>query len=153
MVGEAKMNNESQTSFPPNDVVRNVSDLAHDIVELSELQAALLKVDLGEWSRQLIVPLIFVCGSVIAVLGSFPLLLAALAFAFVDFAGWSLAVAFLTSGLIALVLGGAGVAMGWWKLRHSITVFRRSQEEFNHNVRWLKQVLKHGGEVGYRHCA
>jgi len=147
------MNHDSRTSFPPQAVARNVGDLAHDIVELGELQAALLKVDVAQWSRRLTLPLIMLGGAGVLLVGCVPVLLAALAYVFVELAGWSNSLSFLAAALIGLVIGGACAVSGWWKLRGSVSVFRRSQEEFNHNVRWLKQVLKHGGEVGYRRSA
>ena len=147
------MNHDSQTSFPPKAVARNVGDLAHDIMELGELQTALLKVDVGQWSRQLTVPLIVLVGAAVLWLGTVPVLLSALAYVLVEFAEWSLALSYLVASLLGLAVGGVGAAFGWLKLRSSVSVFRRSQEEFSHNVRWLKQVLKHGGEVGYRRSA
>jgi hypothetical protein len=128
---------------PQNDpnVLTSFSDLAHDVIELAELQAQLLKLDAIASGKTLRTAVVFLLSSVCLLLGCLPILWLTIAEVLVEYAGWkrtpSLAVAFACGLLIA---GGLG-AWGWRRLSTMFSSFERSREEFVRNLNWVKSNL------------
>jgi uncharacterized membrane protein YqjE len=117
-----------------------MTDVARDLISLTELQAELFQVDAKEAAARLVAPIILLVMAGVVALGTIPVLLLLIASALAA-AGLSYWLSLLIAVLIGLgAAAGAGWA-GWKNLRASLDVFQRSREEFNRNVQWLKHTL------------
>jgi hypothetical protein len=138
---EAKMITNGKAKPEPN-VVASFSDLAHDVVELGELQAQLLKLDLAAaWQRTRNGVILLVIGGCL-LLGCIPILWLTIAEALVEFAEWSRTASLAVAGLIGLAIAGAIAGAAWMKLKKMLEKFNRSRDDFVRNVAWVKSTLK-----------
>jgi len=123
----------------------NVSSLGSDLASLATLQTKLAAADLRE---SLLKALPAIVGLVIVVL----LLVAGMTAVVAGLALW-IAEAFQLKPAVALMLvGGGGLVVaaivGWLAARvliRSFTTFRRSSEEFDRNIAWVKTILTQSG--------
>ena len=136
-----------KSHFPPGAVARDVGSLAHDAIELSELQFDLFKIELRQAALGLFGPIAMFVGAGIAILASLPLLLFFVATALIEWAGWTdgyapwaYLVAFGVGALIAAVVA----AVGWTVLKRKLVLFRSSREELTRNIAWIKSALRAG---------
>ncbi|MBW3598052.1 MAG: phage holin family protein [Planctomycetes bacterium] len=131
----------------PRAVVENLSDFAHDVLTLSELQVKLLAADLNDIKSGAVAPLGLMGLAAVLGLGAVPVVLMGVAWLLVEYDVLSQAWAFLISAggglLIALILGLAG----WLWLRRQLAVLERSRLELDRNLTWVKSVLKHRGRT------
>lgn len=138
MVSQASMNGRRTGA---RQVSRNVSDFAHDVITLAELQAQLVACDLREGKSQAIGPLVLMVAGLVLALGSTPVFLFGIGWLLVNYAEWSESAALLTSAGCGLMLAGGVACLGWRGLRSAIAVMSRSQNEFTQNIQWLKAAL------------
>lgn len=126
----------------PKGLPTEVSEFAHDVIVLAELQGQLFVADVQECGRRGFVPgLILICGTMLG-LACFPMALAALALGVVEVFETSYAIGFLIA-----VVGGVGLSallciIGWYRLKNRLAVLQRSQHEFVRNLCWIKKVLE-----------
>ncbi len=135
---------------PAKVFARSVSQYIRDIITLSELQSRLLVIDLKQAARRatgVAVLLVVACG---LLAGSFPVLLMAIAYAFVEGKGWPLWAGFLTATVIGVVLSACFGAGGAMLLRGRLAGFERSRRELARNLRWLKESLSADGRMRHR---
>lgn len=128
------------SGFPPQAVVRNVSEFARNVITLAELQTELLKVDAQESLKKLIAPIVLLATTMLIILGCVPVLLTALALglAAAGLADWQ---AFLAAAGIGLALAAITGLVGWQRLRKLPAILNRSKQEFSSNVAWVKGAL------------
>lgn len=121
-----------------------VTGLAHDIVELGELQAVLLMLDMKAASRR--IRAMTACGvaGIALLFACIPVLLVAVAEFLVEQFGWTQFAALGVTGIVALFVSLATIGCAWLILKHGFSYFKRSREEMHHNVAWLKSVLCNG---------
>jgi hypothetical protein len=130
---------------PPNGVLDGVSSFCNDLTTLATLQIRLASCDLRD-SAQVAIPIavgLVVCGfiimgCVVLALAGFALWLASL---------WQLPIGpcmmgVALGGLIIAGIVGALLARSFSK---SFSYFRRSREEFERNLAWIKTALTHSG--------
>lgn len=136
---------------PPRTVARNTAELFSDVLTLAELQGKLLLVDVesGIWK---IVPLAISLLAGVVLAGScLPIALATVALALVEYVKFTpaqgFALALLGGALVSLALMGAAA----WQIRAGIRLFERSQAEWKHNLRWVKNMLKRMDHPTPRH--
>jgi len=129
------------TNARPITVARNARALAGDVVELVELQTDLLKVDAKDWTKRLILPIVLICAAIGVGIGCIPILLGSLAEALVVWLNIGRSLALLIAGAVGLLVTAICGAIGWLRLRGSFSVFSRSREELQRNIRWLRRVL------------
>lgn len=141
MVGQATMNGR-QTGT--RQVTRNVSELAHDVITLAELQAQLLACDLRDGKSRAIGPIVSMAAGLILALGTMPVLLMGIGWLLVNHAGWSEGAALLVAGGGGLVVSGGLAWFGWRRLKAALAIIARSRNELAENIRWLKGTLKRG---------
>lgn len=143
MVSKTTMNRTNGAEeFPPRVVARNLSDLTHDAITLTELQAELFKADLHESVRRLILPGLLLVLAILFAFGCVPVALAALATALTAQAGWSNEISLLTASLVGLLVAGLAGGLGWLLMRRAMSVFNRSKQELMENIQWIKSVAK-----------
>jgi len=127
----------------PSGVVRDrVSHFAKDVAALAELQAELLKVELRDWVRSCLAPVVVL--AIVAAtlsLASLPLLLFSLAYCLNEFAGLSMALSTLIASGVGLVAAAICLFAAWRVLKGQRGAFTRFKVELVRNTRWLKQML------------
>jgi uncharacterized membrane protein YqjE len=138
-------NGRAQSDKP--NVAASFGDLAHDVIELTELQAELLAMDVRETSRTVRLGLILGIAGIVIFLGSVPVMLAALAYVLVEQGGWSHAAGFGGATIVGLLLSALIVAAAWWKLRSSAVTLHRSRDELKRNIAWVKSSLRNRGQA------
>lgn len=150
MDGQATVTiSNGKAGAPATVIVRNLGDCARDVVELAELQARLLSLDLKQSVKRAVPPVILAVAALIFLLASFPVALAAVGYALVELADWSYTAAFFAAAGIGLLLAVA-MALAAWVLVRRITGFERSRAELAANLVWLKDVLSNSGRVRHR---
>jgi hypothetical protein len=124
-----------------NGVLGSLSEFGNDVATLVELQAKLAAIDFKESAERATIPLAIVGAGLIVLLGSVPVLLfgiAALLATWLNIApGWALVLV----AVVALAGSGTAVAIGGRKFPPSLVSFRRSRDELNRNLSWLRTVL------------
>jgi hypothetical protein len=141
MVHQTKVNTNGQPADEPN-VAASFSGLAHDAIELAELQAQLLKLDVKAAARNGRTGLVLGTVGVCLLLGCVPVALLALAEVFVAQYGWSRAGSLGVAAAIGLVLSAGAGAAAWYRLRRGLASLQRSRDELNRNIAWIKSNLK-----------
>jgi hypothetical protein len=130
----------------PN-VAASVSDLTHDVIELSELQAQLLSLDAKQSVEKAKACLVLAVIGASVLLGTIPVALLAIAAIFVEQLEWSYAAAIGLATGIGLLIAAivTGVAYGY--VKNGLVSFDRSRVELQRNIAWLKSTLKSRGHV------
>lgn len=142
MVHQAELNSNGKAKGTDPNVAASVSSLAHDAIELAELQLKLLKLDTQAAARNGGMSLALVVVGVCLLLGCVPVALAALAELFVAQFGWTRAAAYAASAAVGLALSaGAGTA-AWMRVRSALASLQRSRDELERNIAWIKSNLK-----------
>lgn len=131
----------------PN-VAASVSELTHDVIELTELQARLLMLDFKKSSERTRTCLILGVVGVCLLLGTIPVALLALAELLVEQLEWSRAAALGVATLVGLALSAIVAAVAWGYVKQGLISLDRSREELNRNIAWLKSTLRNSGEPG-----
>jgi hypothetical protein len=123
-------------------VARDVSQVAHDFVELAELQAALARIELSGWWKQFILPtVLIVVGSVLGLI-CLPILLAAAAMQLSVAAEISLPLALLIVGAGTGAMGLVVILVAYTKFKNMRGPLQESRQELSRNLRWIKRTLK-----------
>lgn len=144
-------NGSGKAKAPSKTAARHTAKLLHDMVTLAELQAELAKIELQQRLKEAAKPGVLLIGSVCVALGCTPVLLLSLAYFLTDVVGLEHALSLLIATLVGLITAVAGALVALRGLKSSID-FSRSQDEFNRNVKWMKQVLKHKCNPAHEDC-
>jgi uncharacterized membrane protein YqjE len=147
MDGETKMigNGRLRTKMP--DVAGSVSELAHDVIELSELQAKLFALDLKRSSQRTRTVLILAIVGLCILLGTIPVALLALAHLLIEQLGWAQSAALGVAALVGLGLAAILVGIAWAMIKSGLLSLQRSREELSRNIEWLKSMLRDRAEA------
>jgi uncharacterized membrane protein YciS (DUF1049 family) len=146
MDGETTMNGNGRLHTKMPDVAGSVSELTHNVIELSELQARLLALDIKKSSRRTRTCLTLAIIGVCLLLGTMPVALLALAYLFVEQLGWSHAAALGVAALVGLVVAALVGGTAWGMVRSGLISLERSREELSRNIDWLKSTLRAHGQ-------
>jgi uncharacterized membrane protein YqjE len=141
------MSTNGRTRTEQPGVANSVAEMTHNAIELAELQAKLFSLDVKETSQNAGISIGLVIGSVCILLGSVPVLLIALALALVELLGWSPAVSYAVAGLVGILISVGIAAAAWTQFRTGMATMKRSREELNRNVAWLKSNLRNRGQA------
>jgi uncharacterized membrane protein YqjE len=138
--------NGRQTGKTPN-VAASVSELTSNVIELTELQAQLLALDMKQSAQKARASLILAVTGVCVLLGTIPIILFALAYVLIEQAGWSNAAGLGFAALVGLVIAGVVLGVAWALIRKGLVNIERSREELRRNVAWLKSSLRSHGHA------
>lgn len=142
MVHQAEVNTNGKAKPAAPNVAASFTVLAHDAIELAELQAKLLKLDAQAAARDSGMSIALLVVGACLLLGCVPVALVALGEWFVVQFGWPRSGAYGAVAAIGLVLSvGASVA-AWYRLRSAGAALQRSRDELNRNLAWIKSNLK-----------
>lgn len=145
MVDQATVNRGS----PPRRVRRNLSELAHDVVTLVELQVQLLAVDLRDARKSAGLAIGQLAAAICLGLGAVPLLLFAVAHVLIEYAQCPAAAAYAAVGVVAAVVAGLLLWTGSRQSARALGTIQRSRAEFEETLRWLKGSLHPAESVEY----
>jgi hypothetical protein len=130
----------------PN-VAASVSDLTHDVIELSELQAQLLALDAKQSVATLKSCIILAVVGAAMLLGTIPVALLAIAAVFVERLEWPLDASIAVATGIGLLLAAIVLGAAYGYVKSGLVSFNRSREELQRNIAWLKSTLKTRGKA------
>lgn len=143
MADQTQINHSNkESSFELSGSLGNdVGEVAHDLLQLTELQSQLFLTEIREFGQRSILPSMFLITGVMLGAACFPIALIALAFVLVQLTNLSMAASFLI--VLAVGLFGSVVLsiVGWLQMRKRISFLPRSQEEFALNYQWIKSVF------------
>lgn len=142
MVHQADVNTNGKSKRAEPNVAASFSELTHDAIELAELQAQLLKLDVQTAVHNTGISLRLMIVGACLLLGCVPVALTAIAELLIAQAGWSRAASFAAAAAIGLVLSAAAGAPAWRRVQQALAALRRSSDEFNRNLAWIKTNLK-----------
>jgi len=138
-------NGRLHTKMP--DVAGSVSELTHDVIELSELQAKLFTLDLKKSSQRARTVLILAIVGVCFLLGTIPVALLALAQLLAEQLEWTQSAALGTATLVGVALAAIVLGVAWAIVKSGLLSLERSREELNRNIEWIKSMLQNREEA------
>jgi len=142
MVHQAEVNPNGKAKAADPNIAASFSGLAHDAIELAELQAQLLRLDVQAAARNGGTSMALAVVGACLLLGSVPVALVALAEVFVAQWDWSRAGAYGAAAAIGLALSAGAGAAAWYRIRSALASLQRSRDELNRNIAWIKSNLK-----------
>jgi len=142
MVHQAEVNPNGEAHSAEPNVAASFSGLAHDAIELAELQTQLLKLDVQAAARNGGMSVALMVVGACLLLGCVPVALMALAEVFVARWAWTPAAAYGTAAAIGLATSAAAGAAAWYRVRSALASLQRSRDELNRNIAWIKSNLK-----------
>lgn len=128
---------------PPVAVARNMSQLAHDVVELAELQTAMIRLELHGWWKKLLLPSGLLVAAAAIALGCIPILILSAAYGLAQATSLSMALCLLIAAVGAAVIAAGIGWLGWIRLQVAQAPLSESRRELSRNLRWVKTVLKY----------
>jgi len=126
-------------------VVGNLADFANDVSSLAELQFKLTAMDAKEATQRAMIPLVVAAAGAAMLLGCIPVAVAGAALLIGSALGISLAWSLLGTAVALMIAAGGAAAFALGRLVRSFEVFRRSQEELQRNISWIRTVVVHSG--------
>jgi uncharacterized membrane protein YqjE len=130
----------------PN-VAASVSDLTHDVIELTELQTQLFTIDAKYSVEKARSCLVMVVIGVAMLLGAIPVALLTIAALCVEQLGWSYALSAGVATLVGLVITAIVLAVAYGYVKSGLVSFDRSRNELRRNIAWLKSTLRTRGHA------
>lgn len=127
-----------------NGVIGGIGEVGGDVMTLAGLQARLAAEDLREGADRVRPGVIALVAAVPLALASFTVLLFGTAYALSAAYGWAIGYTLLGVGAAGLIVAGAAAAFALVKFRDGAGALRRSREELERNVQWLRTVALHG---------
>ena len=143
MARQATLNTDPGASL--NGMLNGIGDLGSNVVILTTLQARLAAEDFRECASR-------AQPALIAVAFLVPLGFASVTLGLLGLASWMTAELDIPLGRSLLLVAAVGIvlsslmaALAFRRLRASFSSFRRSREELERNVVWLRTILMHSG--------
>ena len=133
--------NGQQKTNEPN-IAASFSGLAHDAIELAELQAQLFALDVKTTSEKTRTSLVLAVAGACTLLSSVPVGLFALGELFRYMFGISEPAGFGLATLVGIVLSTVLMTAAWSRLKSGQVSMRRSREELSRNLAWVKSNLR-----------
>src|SRR3954452_22327225 len=140
MAGEAEMNTNGRMREKQPDVATSFAELAHDVIELGELQGQLFALDVKSTVKKTSSSVLMSIIGLVVLLGTVPVILLALGYLVAELLDWP-----VSAGLgIAAVGGSASSAvislLGWTGLGAGLSSRRRHREELRLDVAWIRST-------------
>jgi hypothetical protein len=140
------MNSNGRVREEEPSVATSFSELAHDVIELAELQAQLVAHDVKSTAQKTRTSLLLSVVGVCVLLGAVPVLLMAIGEFISEQAGWPQSAGLAIAAAIGIVASGVLLATAWNRLSAGLSSMQRSRDEFNRNISWIKSTLR--GQLG-----
>ena len=136
------MNTNGRVRDEEPNVATSFSGLAHDVIELGELQAQLFVHDVKSTTQKTRTSLLLGVVGACVLLGSVPVLLFALAELFVEQFGWTRSAGFAVAAVIGIAASAGILAAAWNRLSVGLNSMQRSRDELSRNIAWIKSSLR-----------
>jgi hypothetical protein len=136
------MNTNGRVRDEEPNVATSFSGLAHDVIELGELQVQLFVHDVKSTTQKTRTSLLLGVVGACVLLGTVPVVLFALAELFVERFDWSRSAGFALAALIGMAASAGFLAAAWSKLSTGLNSMQRSRDELNRNIAWIKSSLR-----------
>jgi hypothetical protein len=140
------MNSNGRVREKEPSVATSFSELAHDVIELAELQGQLVAHDVKDTAQKTRTSLLLSVVGVCVLLGAVPVLLMAIGEFISEQAGWPQSAGLAIAAAIGIVASGVLLAAAWNRLSAGLSSMTRSRDEFNRNIAWIKSTLR--GQAG-----
>lgn len=136
------MNTNGRMRDEEPNVATSFSGLAHDVIELGELQAQLFVHDVNSTVQKTRTSLLLGVVGVCILLGSVPVLLFAIAEFFVEQFDWPRSAGFTVAAIIGIGASVGLLAAAWNRLSVGLHSLQRSRDELSRNIAWIKSSLR-----------
>ena len=145
MAGQTTVNGSGPTSRRPSGVLDSIDALGSDLGNLASLQMRLAVCDTKESFQRLMPSLVLGGFAILVMPASVVLGLLGVAYWLVSSFSLSPPAAFLIVAGMGLILSALSLLIAIRFSRGSFTTFRRSSEELQRNIAWIRTVMKHSG--------
>lgn len=143
MADQTPLNDRNGRPEPPAAAIRrNVSDFAHDVSALADLQWKLLAVDLRTSRERLLPALFLAAASALLFLAALPVLLLGGGRLLAEWTDLSLGAAYLLTAAGTLVVAAILGAIAYARFKGSLDLLQRSRAELQSNFQWIKSALQ-----------
>jgi len=139
---ETKMNSNGRVRDDEPNVATSFSGLAHDVIELSELQAQLFAHDVKCTTQKTRTSLLLSVVGACVLLGSVPVLLFALGELITEQTGWPLSAGLAIGAVVGIAISAGLMLAAWNRLSSGLSSLQRSRDEFSRNIAWIKSSLR-----------
>jgi len=130
---------------PEGQVVGGIAEFGHDITTLAELQFKLAFIDFKECLQKALIPLALIIAGTLFLLGALPVAILGVAYLVATAFNLTVGAAMLLTGVAVLLAAVASLGIGILRISPTFMTFRRSREEFDRNLNWIRTVLLYSG--------
>jgi|tagenome__1003787_1003787.scaffolds.fasta_scaffold20184461_3 hypothetical protein len=139
---ETKMNTNGRFRDEEPNVATSFSGLAHDVIELSELQAQLFAHDVKSTAQKTRTSLVLSVVGLCVLLGTIPILLMALGEFIAELTDWPLSAGLAIAAVIGIVASACLLAAARNRLSAGLNSMQQSRDELSRNIEWIKASLR-----------
>jgi hypothetical protein len=139
---ETKMNTNGRIRDEEPNVATSFSGLAHDVIELSELQAQLFGHDVKSTAQKTRTSLVLSVVGVCVLLGAVPVLLIALGDFIAEQTGWPQSAGLAIAAMIGIVASAVLLGAARNRMSAGLNSLQQSREELSRNIAWIKASLR-----------
>jgi hypothetical protein len=139
---ETKMNTNGRIREDEPNVATSFSGLAHDVIELSELQAQLFVHDLKSTAQKTRTSLVLTVIGLCVLLGTVPVALIALGQFIAELTDWPQSAGLAIAALIGIVASAVLMAVARNRLSAGLNSMQQSRDELSRNIEWIKASLR-----------
>lgn len=136
------MNTNGRVRDEEPNVATSFSGLAHDVIELGELQAQLFVHDVKSTTQKTRTSLLLAVVGVCVLLGAVPVLLMAIGQFLAEQAECPQSAGLAIAAVIGIVVSATLLALAWSRLSEGLNSMQRSRDEFSRNIAWIKSSLR-----------
>ncbi len=136
------MNTNGRARTEEPNVATSFSELAHDVIELGELQAQLFANDVKSTTQKTRTSLLLSVIGVCVLLGSIPVVLFAVAELIAELTGWPLSGGLAIAAVVGIAASAGFLVTAWNRLNDGLSSLERSRDELNRNIAWIKSSLR-----------
>jgi hypothetical protein len=136
------MNTNGRIRDEEPNVATSFSGLAHDVIELSELQAQLFVHDLKSTAQKTRTSLVLSVVGLCVLLGTVPVLLIALGQFIAEQTGWPQSAGLAIAAVIGIVASAILMAVAKNRLSAGLNSMQQSRDELSRNIDWIKASLR-----------
>ena len=139
---ETKMNTNGRIRDEEPNVATSFSGLAHDVIELGELQAQLFAHDVKSTATKTRTSLVLAVVGLCVLLGTIPVLLIALGQFIAEQTGWPQSAGLAIAAVIGIVASAVFMAVARNRLSAGLNSMQQSRDELSRNIDWIKASLR-----------
>jgi len=136
------MNTNGRARDKQPDVATSFSELAHDVIELGELQAQLFAIDVKSTVKKTGSSVLLSVIGLCVLLGTVPIILSALGYLIAELLDWPVSAGLGIAAAVGIVISAVILLLAWNRLSAGLNSMQRSSEELRRNIAWIKSTLR-----------